>query len=178
MITKAIIKYQTDNMFGVRIPLFETAGQTHEFIMEATLAITPGNTEAYKPGDVVFVGFENNSLNYPVILGKLYVKNEDLTNINNGVACGQLKVNGSAKLPNNTTIGNVDFLTIYDTFMSNELLHEKVTILEREVDALIKLMKASGIDITALQELIDQIQTITSDVATTSDVDTMYEEGE
>lgn len=105
MLTKAIIlgRKQGTNKYTVRIPYFESAGG-RQSIFDATLCITPGVTESYKKDDVVFVGFEDHEINNVIILGKLYLPNDNSTS--RGFAnLDALEVNGEVKLPKNTTIG-------------------------------------------------------------------------
>ena len=74
MITKAIVrsinKEQTRCI--VRMPLFETASSLSPVEAEALVCITPGFFNNLFVGDIVFVGYEENALEKPIILGKLY----------------------------------------------------------------------------------------------------------
>ena len=77
MITKGIITnidYNT-NVCQVRLPIFEQAGSTSAVINEATISTIPGLYNSYKINDIVYVAFEDNQLNSPVIIGKLYIDN-------------------------------------------------------------------------------------------------------
>ena len=78
MIFKAIIKElpKNDNKYLVRIPPLED-NTTREMILPALLCNQPGEYSGYKVGDVVFVEFENNKLNVPIILGRLYTGVEE-----------------------------------------------------------------------------------------------------
>ena len=78
MVTKGIIKTLdlTGNTCTVRLPLFETAGNDH-IIGTATISNTPGSYNGYKEGDVVWVAFEDGSMNSPVVIGKLYLGVEE-----------------------------------------------------------------------------------------------------
>lgn len=74
MITKAIVRSinKAGNRCIVRMPLFETASNLSPVEAEALVSITPGFFNNIFVGDVVFVGFEENALEKPIILGKLY----------------------------------------------------------------------------------------------------------
>lgn len=110
MLTKAIIESlpgSNSNKFLIRIPVLAKAGITNDpaSLMEATLCYNPGLVDNYQVGDVVFVGFEDNKLNKPIILGKLYTNNPTL-------GIGSLRVknieaNNEAKLPINTILDNI-----------------------------------------------------------------------
>ena len=75
MVVKGIIKSidYTGNTCMVRIPLFENAATNNEVAMKAIIATTPGIYNGYKEGDVVIVTFENNEIDMPIVLGKLYL---------------------------------------------------------------------------------------------------------
>ena len=74
MITKGIIlgKKVGTNKYIVRIPYFETAGGSQS-IFDATLSTTPSISEAYKEGDVVEVAFEDHLVEKVVIIGRLFI---------------------------------------------------------------------------------------------------------
>lgn len=107
MLTKGIIKsinYES-NEGTVRVPLFETASQHEEFVSNAVFSIVPGIYNSYKVGDVVWVEFENNSLETAVILGKLYVDSKEENNSFRGaVSIESLNVSKNATLPVSTTL--------------------------------------------------------------------------
>lgn len=74
MITKGIITAINRNTSkcSVRLPLFESASSSDRIIIDALINIPPGTYNGYFKGDVVFVSFEENSLDKPVVIGKLY----------------------------------------------------------------------------------------------------------
>lgn len=79
MITKGIITsidYNT-NMCTVRLPLFEQAGNVDPVVNEATFSILPGIYNGYKVDDVVYVDFEDDQLNNPIIIGKLFINSQN-----------------------------------------------------------------------------------------------------
>jgi hypothetical protein len=75
MIVKGIIKTidYNGNMCTVRLPLFESSSKSGEVILPATIAIQPGLINSYKEEDVVLISFENNKIETPVVIGKLYL---------------------------------------------------------------------------------------------------------
>jgi len=109
MIQKAIITsidYVTGNI-KVRIPIFEVAGVSTQFITDATVCHEPGNFKNYVLNDVVYVGFENYEYNKPIILGKLFTGiPEDASNYSFNK---DLKVTGSTELSEDTKIGNITY---------------------------------------------------------------------
>lgn len=113
MLTKAIIvdKIGNDNHYLVRIPILESAGDTTQSIIEATLSYTPGIIESFKKDDVVIVGFENHSPDSPIIMGRLWLT-EDLVDARGYANIESLNVKDYVSLPNNITIGGKDFINI------------------------------------------------------------------
>ena len=110
MLTKAEIQSIdfNGNSCQVRIPILETAGVTNLAITTAYFAITPGEFNSYKAGDVVIIGFECNELAKPYVIGKLFTGiNTEYENNNQyrgAINCSTLSVEKSASLPAETTI--------------------------------------------------------------------------
>lgn len=105
LVAKAIIKSinSTGNRCIVQIPLFETASSSVPIEIEATVCITPGIFSNLAVGDVVFVTFEENAMEKPVIIGKLFKNALSENNIAGGAGVfSSLKVNSSAILPSST----------------------------------------------------------------------------
>ena len=116
MIFKAIIKEVPEynsNKFIIRIPTLED-NTNKEMLFEALLCNQPGEYDGYKVGDVVFASFEDNKLDTPVILGKLYTSVVDDTRGYHKLS--NLIVEDSIVLPSNTKIGGYsteDFFKLY-----------------------------------------------------------------
>ena len=93
MITKGIITsidYNT-NECRVRLPIFEQAGNMDPVTNTATFSILPGLYNGYKVDDIVYVDFEDNQLNNPVVIGKLFISSQDeRTNSVGMVNCASL----------------------------------------------------------------------------------------
>jgi hypothetical protein len=87
------------------MPLFENASSSAPVEVEALVNITPGFFNNLFVNDVVFVGFEENALEKPIILGKLY-KGGSYENATLGGAgvLDTLKVRTSATIPAATTL--------------------------------------------------------------------------
>ena len=110
MITKAVIRAlarEGSNYFRVYIPLLRTAADDEEdAIFNATLCSISGIKYDLKVGDVVFVGFEDNYYDKPVILGKLFLnKDEEITT---QITVKTLKVTDKSQLSKDTSIGSFD----------------------------------------------------------------------
>lgn len=67
-------------LYKVRIPRYDKlsttpGGTITDDLSSAIVCAVPGTKVAYAEGDVVLIGFENNELNKPIILGLLYREN-------------------------------------------------------------------------------------------------------
>ena len=143
MVTKGIIESLPEvgsNRFLVRIPLFESAGIGHTddrlntSNFEATLCYQPGNFKGYNVGDVVYIGFEADNISYPVILGKLYVPNDDASS-NSYTYANQLRVDGRTDLSSDTYINEQNVsITLTNLINLVNVLQEKVSKLEDNSD--------------------------------------------
>lgn len=114
LFTKALIvslPKEGDNFYKVRIPLFEdTSGK--EIIFNALCCHAPGIYGGLNSGDCVYVIFEDNKLTTPVIIGRLYVEEQD--DYSKGYF-NNLNVSNRASLPASTTFGNMKISALYDT---------------------------------------------------------------
>lgn len=110
MLTKGEIESidSANNTCFVRVPIFEGAGNTQRVSMLALISTPPCEDLGYVVGDVVFVAFAENSLNKPVIIGKLLKppKYQDLNNqkFSGRVACSSLVVDNACQLPTSTIL--------------------------------------------------------------------------
>lgn len=125
MITKGIVYSQVEgtNLFKVRIPIFDgiegsSTSTDNDLLASATLCTLPNVDNVVSPGDIVYVGFENNDIGKPVILGQLYQKPSktntciDITLRSLVVEDKKNKQVSLAKLPSDTTIGSTKFSDI------------------------------------------------------------------
>jgi hypothetical protein len=106
MITKGQIKSinRAGNRCVVRLPLFETASSTAPVEIEALVSITPGLFNNLFVDDVVFIAFEENALEKPILIGKLYTGSANETNTPGGAGIlDTLTVRTSGSLPATTT---------------------------------------------------------------------------
>jgi len=105
LITKAIIKSinATGTRCTVEIPLFKSASMTKPVEATALINITPGIFNNLKVNDVVFIGFEENAMEKPIILGKLFTGASEGNIRGGGGIFNNLTVNSTANLPASTT---------------------------------------------------------------------------
>lgn len=142
MITKGYIVeiLRENNKFNVRIPFFETASmrsfdeKSSSVIYESTLCYQPGNLNSYNVGDCVFVGFEDNQLEKPIILGKLYLGEEKKAT--NYQFASSLKVEEKTILPNDTKIGDIHLSVILEALRNKDNINDNLEILKEEIKEL------------------------------------------
>ena len=108
MITKGIVEEIFANQVKVRIPTFDKISDSnsstyYEDLSMATICTLPNCSPNLQVGDVVFVGFEDNSHLNPIILGFLYNNNSS----NCDISLNSLNVDISAALSDDTSIGDV-----------------------------------------------------------------------
>jgi hypothetical protein len=139
MLTKAIIQSidYTKNLCRVRIPLFENASRNVNMIeADAQFSIVPGVYNSYKTGDVVFIGFEENKMELPVILGKLFVSTAAEASSCRGSLSGDaLTITDTAKLPYSTVFS-------YDKITQNDKLYQDLNTPKKLADGIINLQRA------------------------------------
>jgi len=99
MITKAkVLRTVSDNTYEVHIPIYDNGSDIYK--ATATVSYTRGIKNPIVLGDIVFVTFENNKINKPVIVGKLFIGDDG-----KGDLLGDsLEIKKAVRLPNNTII--------------------------------------------------------------------------
>lgn len=105
MITKAVVRSinKKGNRCIVRMPLFENASSASPVEAEALVSITPGFFNNIFVNDIVFVAFEENALEKPIIIGKLYLGTESENQTAGGAGIlDTLRVNNAATIPSST----------------------------------------------------------------------------
>lgn len=140
MLARGIIeKIYGKNQVAVRIPLFDksidsTSRTPTDSLGIATICTLPNSTPNVRVGDVVYVGFENNDIYKPVILGYVYIDKEYTTK--QGLSLESLDVDVNAKLPSSTTIGNVKPTEISYLSRLKAPIQEQIDNIETEIQGL------------------------------------------
>lgn len=109
MVVKGIIEDTFKNQAKVRIPVFDkvfsaSLGVDYNDLSEATMCVPPKFDMNVKQGDIVYILFEDNNRQKPVIIG--FVKNDNNSCCNSETV--DIVVSNDAILSNETSIGNVD----------------------------------------------------------------------
>ena len=122
------------NLIEVRLPIFEQPGMpfsggSASSIFRANICCSPGTVNVYDVGDCVVVGFLDNKMANPIILGKLYTASTPSEAPTNTTNSASLVVTDKAVLPMNTKIGNLSLGDLLQTMRqsnSNEdLINEE-----------------------------------------------------
>jgi hypothetical protein len=118
----------------VRLPLFETASSSAPVEIEALINITPGMFNNLFVNDVVFVAFEENALEKPIVIGKLYTGafNENNTPGGAGIL-DTITVRTSGSIPAATTtfVFDGDTKSEYENLKTPKKMADYIKWLER-----------------------------------------------
>ena len=111
MITKGIVEDIIDEYFvRVRMPVYNGVTTAPSYVAtedlpQATICTLPSCKPNLQVGDVVFVGFEDNDFNKPIILGHLY--GDFVKEFGADITLNSLTVQVNTQLSEDTSIGNV-----------------------------------------------------------------------
>jgi len=137
MITKAIIEQKVNNYeFKVRMPYYNRSADSPnatktDDLYTATVCCMPNNDMNYQIGDIVFLAFEDNKINSPVILGQLF--RESKTDSNPELVCNSINSSVDAFLPECTYIGEVGPTELQQLKGIKENIQFKLKILEDRI---------------------------------------------
>lgn len=102
----------------VDIYSFKQAGLNNNSVLEALVCFTPGNFSGYEIGSIVFVGFEGDDIDHPVIIGSLLTldNNKPYTNVEatienehiNNLEIYQQKTDGSLNTKEKNLVGAIN----------------------------------------------------------------------
>lgn len=126
MLTRAIITAVDLNSSKVqiRIPWLEgienseNSPTSNQDLTWASILCIPGIEIDYQPGDIVVVGFEDNNIGRPIVIGFLKLIGKE---IDTKLYCKmkELEVQDSLIAPSNTTIGRSDYQDIFNAIESD-----------------------------------------------------------
>lgn len=132
MITKAIVKRLNEvnnNIFRVYVPVLKNVNMDEtDATFDATLC-SFNYANDLRVGDIVFVDFEENVMDKPIILGKLFLNNKEENN--SQLILKTLNVKEKLTIPNNCKIGNID---LNDLVIKIKDLLEKINIDNNKIE--------------------------------------------
>lgn len=164
MTTKGIIRRlntDKDNHFLVYIPLLQKANDKEtSATLEATYVSIRGIEKTLKVGDIVYVDFEDNRFDKPVILGTLYLGKEDEKDIDTSISAQSLVVNNDTVLKNSANITGInldkldtDVRNIIEQYYtdSERVSYNNTKVLDQEESGIVPL------ESSILQDALDEI---------------------
>jgi hypothetical protein len=170
LITKAYITEILDKKtVKVRIPLYNkiagVAGSTPDSeLSNATLCYPSGVIPNYKINDVVFVQFEDNYLDKPIILGKLKSTTSGTEDgILPDIYCDNFKSTGKTILSEDTTIGEIDYTTIKCLKNTKNNIKQSFSDVDKQIADIHKII---GVVSPDAEPLANSIATLQSTVNT------------
>lgn len=112
MITKGIVEDVSNPYYvKVRMPIYDSIEGSRDSTLNkdlnyAAICSIPNTSNVVNKGDIVFIGFEDDDIGKPIIIGHLIKEsgNSTLNNLN----INMLTTNSLTKLDDNTYIGSVN----------------------------------------------------------------------
>lgn len=148
MITKAIVEeIVSPYQVKIRIPLLDGAPDSHmatktDNLNVATICSLPNCYSNLQVGDVVFVGFEDNTYYKAVVLGHL--SREAMTETYADVTFNHLVARGSAVLPKDIRIGNLNYSDLEALSGITENIQKQINSLKEDISAIYEKLKGGN----------------------------------
>ena len=182
MITKGIIKgipNVNSNKYRVYIPLLRNANDEEiDATLDATLCFLNGVYYSLAVDDVVYVDFEDNYYEKPVILGKLYTNTEDKNNVPTQLTVKTINVLDKAQFPSNTELDGKSTSNFYRNIKD---IQEDIWSLRKQIDELVwinlddpdqnafmQAVNNLNDNLNAAEALIDELTSNLSETTTTA----------
>lgn len=140
MLTKGIVEEIVDQYtIKVRLPIYDKLAESMqstsiEDLAEAIICTIPNITNTLSINDIVIVGFEDDDISKPIILGQLY-RNKESDSIAN-LKLGELTTISTTKLNYNTFIGNITPNEIETLSGAKDNLQRQIDLLNDEIQQL------------------------------------------
>ena len=147
MITKGIVEeIISPNEVRVRIPIFDRARDTsmstkNSDLTVASICSLPNCYNFVQVGDVVFVGFEDNTTYRAIILGHLLTNNEHNTS-EMRMNLNKLCVEGEARLSSETSIGQVTSTELGMLAGLTDNIQKQLDLLNTKIELIEKMLES------------------------------------
>jgi hypothetical protein len=103
---------------------------------DAQINIVPGIYNSYKTGDIVFIGFEENKMESPVVLGKLFISaSTEASSYRGSVSGNSLAITDTALLPYSTVFN-------YDKIAQNSAIYKDLNTPKKLADGILNLQRS------------------------------------
>lgn len=149
MITKAIVEeIVSPYQVKIRIPLLDRTedspmSKNKSSLNTATICSLPNCYTNLQVGDIVFVGFEDNTYYKAVVLGHL--SRQAMTETYADVTFGNVVARASAELPEETTIGNVTPVELSRLAGVNENIQQQLNSLQEQINSIFEQIQGSNV---------------------------------
>lgn len=159
MITRAIIESINSKGALVRIPKINKSnvavGSNNTSELDyAQICTLPGISPRYQPGDAVFIGFEDDDIGNPVVIGKL--NNSNSSSVSD-IDIHNLKVSIDANLPESLSIGKVKSNELSNLSGLESNIQREFVHLKSELNEKTQLIKSLEASIKELTKRIDSL---------------------
>lgn len=140
MITKGIVTEILNTYFvKVRLPVYDRVTQASLSVPSsdlntATVCTVPNCRPNLRVGDIVFVGFEDNDLCKPIIIGCLY--GDSVTKSSADITLNSLVVSVNTVLSDDTTIGNTTPKDIQNLSRTKDNIQQQIDRLSERIKQL------------------------------------------
>lgn len=104
------------NKYLIELNIFQVPGDYNKsnYTYQANCSTLPGHYDSYEVGDKVYVGFINDDLSLPIILGRIYQGHDDISR--SYINCQNLNVSNSVRLPKDIKIGDISYTQLLKLF--------------------------------------------------------------
>ena len=154
--TGKIVERISDSTYKVYLPIFQNAGvksNLNTSIYTANCCVDPFVYRPYNVDDLVFVGFVNNRISQPIILGKIL--KDGIDKPSSYLYADSLKVEKSVILPTDTSIVSSDGQESH--LFSLKFLEQQLNELQALSDKIDFINQEGSEDYEELEERIEEV---------------------
>jgi hypothetical protein len=137
----------------------------NNYMYKANCCTLPGHYDSYNVGDKVYVGFLNEDLSLPIILGKIYQGHDELSRSH--INAQSINISSSAHLPVNTKIGDIEYKQLVRLFNKHPKTYYNHLVILQAGDTLIKFnfMNSAEYKYSGPDDILDELYRLYADSA-------------